>query len=142
MSLLDKLLLMPVFFHVAMIVTIGIRLARARFKAGRAGQVSLKKIALDNSAWPDEVRKLSNNYVNQFEFPMLFYALVALVLITQRNDWVFVGLGFLFMATRLVHATIHTGSNVVISRFQAFIAGVTILTSMWVWFALRIYVIG
>ena len=42
------------------------------------------------------------------------------------------------VATRLVHAYIHTGTNNVKVRFYAMLTGVVILGAMWVIFAIRI----
>ncbi len=38
--------------------------------------MDLTLTALDNDAWPDEVRKVSNNIRKQFQVPVLFYVLV------------------------------------------------------------------
>ena len=40
------------------------------------------------------------------------------------------------------HTLIHTGANVVIRRFQVFVFGFSVVALMWVWFGLRLYVIG
>lgn len=142
MSLQAKLLILAVLLNVALVVVTGLRLVSARFAAGKAGQVSLKRIALDASAWPDNVRKLGNNYANQFEFPVVLYALVPLLLVTALVDWVQVVLSFVFVASRVVHSAIHTGSNVVMTRLKVFFVGVITVVAMWLWFALRLYVIG
>ena len=47
-------------------------------------------------------------------------------------------LAWLFVLSRLVHAYIHTGTNYVRHRFNAFAAGVFILLAMWTIFAVRI----
>jgi hypothetical protein len=69
---------------------------------------------------------------------MLFYVLVALILITDTNSIVFVVLAWMFVLTRLVHAFIHTGSNRIDRRFYAMAAGMAVLVAMWVVFAVRI----
>ena len=65
MMTLTQALLLPAFVHVAMIFLIGFRMGRARFRAARAGQVKVKDIAVDNSRWPEEVKKIANSYQNQ-----------------------------------------------------------------------------
>ena len=47
-------------------------------------------------------------------------------------------MAWLFVLTRLLHAYIHTGSNFVRHRFNAFALGVFILLAMWIIFAVRI----
>ena len=137
-----QLILMPVFLHVLLIFYVGIRAGKARVAAARRREVRIKDIALDNRGWPDAVRKLSNNYDNQFQVPMMWYALVALLLATSFVDGAMIVLSWLFLATRLAHSYIHIGSNVVSRRLYAFLAGVTVLFVMWLWFALRLYALG
>ena len=47
-------------------------------------------------------------------------------------------LAWVFVLTRLLHAYIHTTSNIVRHRFNAFAVGVFILLAMWIIFAVRI----
>lgn len=135
-------LLLPALIHVVWVTVLGIRMGRARTAAVRSGLVTMKDIALDASRWPDDVRKLSNNYDNQFQIPVLFYALLPLLIVLAKVDWLLVALAWIFIASRIVHSMIHTGGNIVIHRFRAFLFGFVTLGAMWIWFALRFYVIG
>ena len=135
-------LLLPTFVHVAWVFWLATRMGRARVRSARAGQVKMKDVALDNRAWPDEVRKLSNNYDNQFQLPLFFYAILPLLILLVKVDWLMVVLAWVFIASRIVHSLIHTGDNVVIQRFRAFVVGFITIAVMWAWFALRLYVIG
>ena len=72
-------LLLPAFTHVALVFFVGGRMGRARFQAARAGLVKVKDIAVDGAKWPEDVKKIANNYQNQFEVPVLFYALLPLL---------------------------------------------------------------
>ena len=117
-------LLLPAFIHVALgLLSSRIRMGRARMRAVREGQVKMSDVALDNSRWPDDVRKLTNNYNNQFQLPVLFYALLPLLLMLVKVDWLQVALAWVFVASRIVHSLIHTGANIVMQRFQAFMVG-------------------
>ena len=49
---------------------------------------------------------------------MLFYVLVAFILITSTNSLVFVILAWVFVLSRIVHAYIHTGINDVPRAFR------------------------
>jgi hypothetical protein len=71
---------------------------------------------------------------------VLFYVLVALALTTRKADMLFVVMAWVFVASRLVHAAIHTTSNKLAWRFQAFVVGVLILAAMWTIFGIRIFV--
>jgi hypothetical protein len=96
-------------------------------------------IALGERNWPKRVLQFQNAFHNQFEMPVLFYLLVAFALFTRKADMLFVVMSWMFVASRLVHVFIHTTSNKVMWRFQAFAVGVLILAIMWVIFAIRIF---
>ena len=135
-------LLLPAFVHVALVFFVSARMGRARFKAARSGAVKVKDIAVDGTKWPDDVKKIVNNFQNQFEVPVLFHALLPLLLVTGLADAVAVVLAWIFVASRIVHSSIHIGSNIVIQRFRAFLLGFIVVVLMWAWFGLRLYVIG
>ncbi len=135
-------LLLPAFAHVALVFFVGGRMGRARFQAARAGLVKVRDIAVDGAKWPEDVKKIANNYQNQFEVPVLFYALLPLLLVTGLADWIAVALAWVFVASRIAHSFIHLGQNIVINRFRAFLIGFAVVVLMWAWFGLRLYVIG
>jgi hypothetical protein len=135
-------LLLPAFIHVAWVMLLGFRMGRARTGAIRAGRARIAEIALDNTRWPDDVRKFANNYDNQFQVPMLFYAVLPLLLITQLADIGSVVLGWAFVVGRIAHSLVHTGSNNVMRRFYGFVVSFVAVAAMWAWFALRLYVTG
>jgi hypothetical protein len=137
-----QLLLLPLFLHVLLITVVGISAVQARIRSVLGGETRMKDIALGTDAWPDKVRQLGNNFDNQFDVPMLWYACCALLLGTGLADWISVALSWLFLAARVAHAFIHTGSNYVPTRMRVFLAGFAIVFSMWAWFGLRLFVIG
>ena len=87
---------------------------------------------------PDRTQQIANCFENQFEKPVLFYALVVLAIITKRADLLFVVMEWLFVASRVAHAYVFTTSNYVPLHGQFFIAGTILLLFMWEIFALRI----
>ena len=135
-------LLLPVFVQVALTFALMFWMAGARRAAILGGKVALKDIALREPNWPPRVTQLANAFHNQLELPVLFYVLIALILITNTNSTVFVLLAWAFVAARIAHAYIHTGSNYVPSRFYAMAASAMILAAMWAIFAVRILVSG
>jgi hypothetical protein len=135
-------LLLPFLLHFVLTGVIGIRLGRARVKSVMSGETRLKDIALDNRAWPEHVRKLGNNFDNQFQLPVMWYATSALVLAAGLADWIMAAFAWLFLLARAAHSYIHTGSNAVRLRFNAFLASFAALAAMWLWFAIRLYIIG
>jgi hypothetical protein len=136
---LEKWFLLPVVLHFFMVFAIGGMMGRARFKAARSGRVKRDDVVSNNNNWPDDVRKFGSNFSNQFEVPMLWYALTAFVLITKLVDPVFVILSWMFLLSRGVHSFIHLTSNKLPDRFYAFLACFFVLAAAWVWFAIRYF---
>jgi hypothetical protein len=135
-------ILAPVFAQVGLTFVLLFMMGRARFAAVRAGEVRMRDIALGERAWPPRVTQVANTFHNQFETPVLFYALVAFAMFTRQADLLFVLLSWLFVATRVAHAWVYTTSNHVFTRFRIFLAGTSVLMLMWAIFALRILVSG
>jgi hypothetical protein len=131
-------ILAPLFVQVALTFALLVWMGAARIAAVRHGETRVRDIALGQSNWPPRIQQISNCYHNQFQLPMLFYVLVVLAYILHKADYLFVIMAWVFVALRIVHAAIHTTSNHVGHRFQAFAAGAVILLLMWVVFAVRI----
>ncbi len=104
------------------------------------GDMRLKDMALGQKPWPDKVQQVSNAFQNQFEVPVAFYALVGFAMLTSKADLAFVVLEWIFVASRIGHAVVHTTSNHVPTRFLYFVSGGVVLLVMWVMFAIRILV--
>ena len=109
-----------------------------RVRATRRREVRVKDIALGQPAWPPEIVKIERAFHNQFELPVLFYVLVALLLATHSGDYLLNVLSWLFVASRYAHAYVHTTSNIVARRFALFAVGAIVLAAMWVIFAVKI----
>lgn len=131
-------LLLPVFVQVALTFGLMTWMAALRVRAIRTRAVRPKDIALRQSNWPERATQVANSFHNQLELPVLFYVLVAFILITRTNSDVFVILAWIYVLTRFIHAFIHTGANEVDKRFYAMAAGMVTLIAMWVIFVIRI----
>ncbi len=133
------LLLYPVFVQVALTFALLIWMGRARLGALKAGEVKVGDISVGQRAWPARVMQISNAYQNQFEFPMLFYVLVAYCILHPRLiDIVMIALAWAFVVSRLIHAGIYTTNNAIRWRFNVFLIGAVVLAIMWIVFAVRV----
>ena len=137
-----RAILLPVFVEVALTLFLMFWMGFARVGALRRGETKIPAIALGQPNWPARVQQIGNCFANQFQLPVLFYGLTILALLTRFADALFVALAWGFVVTRLVHASIHTSSNIVQRRFYAFLIGGLILTVMWAVFAVRILLAG
>jgi hypothetical protein len=131
-------ILLPVFVQVALTFTLLVWMGRLRIRSLRVGTARLGDIALGEPKWPIAALKVQNAFHNQFELPLLFYALVALALITRQATTLMAILCWLFVISRVIHALIHATTNHVPSRFWAYVFGMTVLILMWLWFAARV----
>jgi hypothetical protein len=131
-------ILLPVYVQVALTFILLLWMGSSRLGSLRAGEVKVKDVALGERNWPSRILQVQNAYHNQFELPVLFYVLVTLAQFTRKADMLFVVMSWMFVTSRLVHAAIHTTSNKMALRFQAFVVGVLILAAMWVIFGIRV----
>jgi len=126
-------ILYPVFVQVALTLAVYCLLGVARGRALRSASRSKGNpdLAMGRFTWPEDAQKTANNQRNQFELPVLFYAVVAFALIVHGADLVMVMLAWAFVLTRIMHAAIHIGPNKVRWRTPAFALGFVVLAAMW-----------
>lgn len=133
-----QMVLLPVFVLVGLAFFLLLWMATARAQALKGRETSLKDIALGEPNWPTKTTQIGNCFSNQFEIPVLFYALIALALPLHKADLFIVLMSWVFVVTRLIHAGVFVTSNDVQRRGQIWFAGVLVLLAMWIYFALKI----
>lgn len=133
-------ILFPVLVQVALTLGVLVALGPARAQSMREHGQDLTDddVRIGQNAWSTQAVKVAKNYANQFELPVLFYAVAAFAMITGGVDTLMVGLAWLFALSRIVHAAIHIGPNVVMWRGMAFLAGLVALVLMWLKLAIHI----
>ena len=123
-------ILLPMLIQVSLTLFIFILLGVRKTGAIKAGGVDREKTALDNSAWPMDVIKVSNNIANQFQTPVIFFVLCSLFYMTDTVTMPIYVLAWVYSITRLMHAFVHVSSNFVPARFGLFMIGVICLIAM------------
>ena len=128
----NNMLLLPVLAQVLLTIFLYVALAVAKGRALKAGLVDLERRALHDDAWPESVMKINNNIRNQFEVPILFYVLALMLwqLADASSLTLALALAWLFVASRIVHAWIHTHSNYVPARRRVFTIGAVVVLAM------------
>lgn len=119
-------ILAQIFLTLIMFILLGVRKA----KALKAGEVNRSETALNNRVWPEYVVKISNNIANQFETPVLFYALCLVLYSINAAGMVALVLAWLFVLSRFAHAYVHIGSNYVPMRLRLFLFGCFVLIAL------------
>lgn len=82
-----------------------------------------------NAQLPASINNSSNNLKNLFELPVVFYALCAFLLLSQKVDEVFLYSAWAYVGLRAAHSLIHCTVNIVNFRFAAYF-----LSSLVLWF--------
>jgi hypothetical protein len=133
--------LLPVFVLVGLTFALLFGMVTTRMRTLRGGQVRAAAIAAGEQRWPAGTAEAGDCFRNQFELPVLFYALIALALPLRHADLVIVLLSWVFVVARFAHAGIFVTSNNLQQRGMAWFAGALVLFAMWIYFALRILLV-
>ncbi|MCP1766827.1 MAPEG family protein [Bradyrhizobium japonicum] len=116
-----QMVLLPVFVQVGLTFALLIGMGLARRRSLVSGETKSRDIA------PGD----------QFELPVLFYALIALALPLRHADLFIVLMSWVFVVTRFAHAGVFVSSNDLGRRSTIWLAGVLVLLAMWIYFALK-----
>ena len=122
----------PVIAHVALVFCLYLLLSMRRMRAVREGRARSEQFR-ENREEPAESLVVKNALANQFELPVLFYAVSILLYLVDADNPATVAGGWLFVALRYAHAYVHVTSNRLRYRRPLFIAGLAVLFLLWIW---------
>lgn len=121
----------PLMAHAFLVFCLYALLVVRRAAVVRSGKV--ERIAFrENLAEPEESRVVNRAIANQFELPVLFYAISVLLFITEADNIVAVVLAWIFVAARYVQVAMQLTGNLPLRRLS-FMLGFVALFLMWVW---------
>ncbi len=103
-------------------------------KSGTAKASDYRLVAKE----PDDVRQMTRAIANQFETPILFYAVCISAFVTGNAGTIMVLLAWAWIAAKCVHVYIQTTSNRLRIRRPVFMVSFVILLIMWLVFALQL----
>jgi hypothetical protein len=131
-------ILWPTFALVALIFTVWFILFVQRIGHMRRNPPRAEDIATGEAAmrYFTPVEMPANNLRNLFEMPVLYFALVPLLLITHHANHLQVLLAWIFVVLRALHSFIHIGPKKVMPRFMIYLASCITLSAMWIGFAI------
>ena len=104
-------------------------MSRARFKAAKEGRVTVDTYKATQNE-PEDVAVFNRAVANQFESPVIFYAIIAISLAIGVSSWVTVVLAALYVGLRWMHANEMIGEHVVLRRRKIFIRSVKVLMAL------------
>jgi hypothetical protein len=133
----------PMAAMVLLTLMVMIGMVRGRIRAVKQGAVKgtyYKTYQGDTE--PRELAQFSRHFVNLFESPVLFYVACLAAMITGQDGGLLVGIAWLFVAIRVVHAVVHLTSNKIPLRMAAFGISWLVLAAMWVQLTLAVAAAG
>ncbi len=121
----------PVVAHAFLVFCLYALLVVRRAAVVRAGKV--ERIAFrENLAEPEESRVVNKAIANQFELPVIFYAVSVLLFMTEADNIVAVVLAWFFVAARYLQVAMHLTGNLPLRRLS-FMLGFVSVFLMWLW---------
>jgi len=134
---LPEAILWPVAVHLTVVLALFCMLSITRMGAIRRGEVPGGANAFARKGTePEASRRYAATLNNQFELPIFFHALVALLFAADAVTGVQVALAWAFAIGRVAHALVQTQSDVVPLRGAVFGINFLALIAMWIIFLL------
>ena len=130
-------ILFPMIAQVVLVVILYALLGTRRSAAVKAGSAKVSQFR-ENLNEPEDSLFARNSLSNQFELPVLFYAVCLALHATGGVGMWSVALAWLFVVSRYAHAFIHVTSNRIRYRQPAFTAGFAMLIVLWAMLAIHL----
>lgn len=129
-------LLWPTFAMVAVIMAVWVTLFIQRGRHLRRNPPQAEDFATGEAArrYFTPVEMPANNLANLLEMPVLFFALVPLLLMFRQVTTAQLLLAWFFVLLRAAHSAVHIARGPVRTRFRFYAASVAVLAAMWVGF--------
>lgn len=136
---MQGLILLPVVALVVLTASVWVALFMTRVGEMRARRIRPQSLATRAQAATALARSApSDNFMNLFELPVLFYVLALALYATNLVDGLYLGLAWLYVLLRYVHSLIHLTYNRVMHRFYVFAASGIVLWILWGRFAVQL----
>ena len=127
-----RAILWPVLAQAALTAAVWVALYGARLGELRRRRIDPQRLADSRlAAGVLERVAAADNFRNLFEVPVLFYAVVPLLVLAHAVTGAAVALGWAFVALRALHSVIHISYNRVMHRFLAYAASTLCVFAMW-----------
>jgi hypothetical protein len=124
-------LIYPTLALIFWIFVVGAIMAWRRKNAFSSGAVRPDEVAVSTERYPVPARLAAANFTNQFESPVIYFAVVMLAMEVGATGYAMAVLAWLYVATRVVHTLIHVGPNKLPMRSAAYGLGFIALVCMW-----------
>jgi len=137
-------ILKPVVALAAWTMVMWVWMYATRIPAMRAAKLDPDRLARDPAARLDnllapEVQWKAHNYNHLHEAPTVFYAIAIVLAIVGEGDGLNAGLGWAYVALRVIHSLVQATVNKVIVRFAVFALSSLVLIALVVHAAIAVF---
>jgi hypothetical protein len=132
-------LLNPLFAQVGLTALVWSWMYVTRLASMIRNRVGIEDLRTD--AGYDRIRDAENpsdNLINLFEMPVLFYVLVLALIHEGVTESFYVNAAWVFVIARAIHSLVHCTINVITLRFAAYFISCLAMFGMWVRFGLSV----
>ena len=95
-------------------------------------EIKYRQFKLYTGVFPDEYEQSRQHLKNQFELPVIFYLLVALLYSLNNLQYIDIIFAWLFVFSRYIHSFIRFKNNYIPYRATVFTLGFVILLTAWI----------
>lgn len=129
MPLNIALILLAVLAQMFLTFVVYVVMVRGRIAAVRGKEMRTSQYVLVEGE-PPQLARATNNVRNQFELPVLFYALVLMLVAINRVTMLDVILAWVFVVLRVAHYFAHTKGQDVTVRMKIFGFGLMVIVAL------------
>ena len=113
-------LLLPLLAMVALTLVVWVRLYLVRIPEMKRSRIDPQRLAGSADKGLLKDTRASDNFMNLFEVPVLFYVLVLATMLAGVQDTLLLALAWAFVALRAMHSAIQCSYNRVMHRFSVY----------------------
>lgn len=133
-----NLIFWPLIVQAFVTLALYVVMSRARIASIKQGRAKVSDFRLPNRDEGNDTRAIANAVTNQFELPVLFFAVCLSAHAAGVVSAVMIVLAWCFVLTKTAHSYVHATSNRIRHRRPIFIAAFFVVTLMWVWFGVSL----
>ncbi|WP_372365985.1 MAPEG family protein [Candidatus Uabimicrobium sp. HlEnr_7] len=129
----NKIIFLPLFAQVSLTAVVWIWLYVTRLKEIFSKNINVQDLA-DAKNKRELLKKVSgpsNNFINLFEMPVLFYVAIFVIYNTGIVSSLYVVLASIFVGLRAIHSLIQSTYNTIKHRFAFYLLSSLILWLIW-----------
>lgn len=130
---MNQPIILPLVAMVFLTIVVAIVMYRRRVNFMKSQRIHPQKVQSRKGGLEHFVdTRASDNYMNLFELPVLFYVAILTIMLTNNSSHLMLALAWAFVAFRVAHSIIHCTYNTVTHRFTAFMLSFITLFAMWI----------